>query len=234
MNKIRSGRTELLLGAEGVSRLAQCHVLVLGTGGVGGYAVEHLARAGIGKLTLVDGDRVDESNCNRQIAALTSSVGRFKAEILAERCREINPEGIFTAVPRFLRSRGEIEELLDGDDFSGAVDAIDELRPKIEFLLCCRERKLALVSSMGAGGKLSPARISVADIGKTEGCPLARAVRQKLRERGVTKGIRAVFSPEPPLKRNAEGPIGSISYLPALFGGFCAAELLAQLRMCQQ
>ena len=221
-------RTRRLLGAARCDALAASRVVVLGTGGVGGFAAEMLARAGVGTLILVDGDRVELSNCNRQIAATRPAIGRFKAEVIAERCRSINPDGNFIALPRFLRGSG-IGEFCDAESFDCAVDAIDEVPAKVEFILECLRRNRAITSSMGAGGKLDPSLVRFGDIGKTFGCPLARVVRTKLREAGVTHGVDTVFSPETPVRPDTPGPIGTVSYMPAVFGCFCAAAALRRL-----
>ena len=218
-------RTRRLLGDRAADLLAEKHVLVLGLGGVGGYVAEFLARCGVGKLTLVDGDKVAASNLNRQLPALCSTVGEYKAEVMARRLADVNPGGVFTPVARFVTPEG-VPTLLDSAPFDGAADAIDDVPAKVAFLLECRRRGLPVVSSMGAGNKLDPAQIRAADIGKSFGCPLARVVRRKLREAGVTKGVRAVFSPE---VVKTEGGFGTVSYMTASFGAACAAELLRQL-----
>ena len=236
-NLSRFERTRLLLGEEKLERFRRAHVLVLGVGGVGAYAAEQLARAGIGTLTLVDGDRFELTNCNRQLPALTSTLGRPKAEVVAERMREINPAGNYFPRVEFLQGDG-IDRLLE-TRFDFAVDAIDSLTPKVEFLLGCLRRNIPVVSSMGSGGKVDPSLIQVADISKTHGCALARAVRTRLRAAGVTRGIRTVFSPEavPPeavlaWKDEAghhHSTVGTVSYLPAIFGCVCASVVLRAL-----
>ncbi|UKI33388.1 MAG: tRNA threonylcarbamoyladenosine dehydratase [Lentisphaeria bacterium] len=236
-NLSRFERTRLLLGKEKLERFRRAHVLVLGVGGVGAYAAEQLARAGIGTLTLVDGDRFELTNCNRQLPALTSTLGRPKAEVVAERMREINPAGNYFPRVEFLQGDG-IDRLLE-TRFDFAVDAIDSLTPKVEFLLGCLRRNIPVVSSMGSGGKVDPSLIQVADISKTHGCALARAVRTRLRAAGVTRGIRTVFSPEavPPeavlaWKDEAghhHSTVGTVSYLPAIFGCVCASVVLRAL-----
>lgn len=218
-------RTRRLLGDAAADALGKKHVLVLGLGGVGGHVAEFLARCGVGSLTLVDGDRVALSNLNRQLPALRSTLGEYKAEVLARRLADINPDGKFFGVPRFVRPE-EVSELLDSAEFDGAVDAIDDVPAKVAFLLECRRRKLALVSSMGAGNKLDPGLVTVADISKSCGCPLARAVRKRLRDAGVTRGVRVVFSPE---AIKTESGFGTVSYMTAAFGVRCAAELLRQM-----
>lgn len=233
----RFQRTRLLLGETALARLRHAHVLVLGVGGVGAYAAEQLARAGVGHLTLVDGDRVEASNCNRQLPALTPNFGRPKAEVMAERLREINPELIVESRLEFIRDE-KIGQLLD-TPFDYAVDAIDSLSPKVFFLLECRKRKIPVISSMGSGGKTDPAQVTVADISKTYGCALARAVRTRLRDLGISKGIRTVFSPQA-VSREAvfawqddhgcnHSTVGTISYMPAIFGCTCASVVLRKL-----
>jgi len=231
MDKVWLGRFQrmsLMLTEEKCGKLAGAHVLVLGIGGVGGAAVEMLARAGIGQLTLVDGDTVDETNSNRQLSALSSTIGKAKTDIWAERCREINPGIKLNLISRFLRSPDEITELLNGE-FDFAVDAIDELLPKVTFLAGVKEKNIPCVSAMGAGGKMDPAAVETADISKTHSCPLAKVVRKELRMRGVNKGIRCVFSSEVPAVRFGERKIGSISYMPVIFGCFCAYEVISSL-----
>ena len=232
----RQKRTRLLLGDD-LARLQNAHVLVLGVGGVGAYAAEQLGRAGIGTLTLVDGDDIEPSNCNRQLPALTSTLGLPKAEVMADRLKEINPAVKVLTRNEFIEG-GKIPQLLDsGFDFM--IDAIDSLTPKVEFLLEARRRKIPLVSSMGAGGRMDPSLITVADISKTHGCALARAVRSRLREHGVSRGFKVVFSPEPVPKSAIESTVdsrgkfrstvGTISYLPAIFGCICASVVIRGL-----
>ena len=218
-------RTRRLLGDAAADALAKKHVLVLGLGGVGGYVAEFLARAGVGKLTLVDGDTVAVSNLNRQLPALTTTLGKQKAEVAAERCRLINSSGEFVSVPRFVKPE-EVDALLDSAAFDGAVDAIDDVPAKVAFLLGCRNCNIPVVSSMGAGNKLAPELVKTADIAKSHGCPLARAVRRKLREAGVAKGVAAVFSPE---VVKTSGCFGTVSYMTAAFGVHAAAWMLRAL-----
>ena len=222
-------RTALLIGGDECRTLSEKCVLVVGTGGVGGAAVEFLARAGIGKLVLVDGDDVDDTNRNRQFSALTSTVGKSKVAVWQARCREINPDIIIEPVEKFLRSAGDIAELLDFARCDFAIDAIDEMQPKIELISALYHRQIPFVSSMGAGGKLDPGAIQAGDISKSHGCPLARNVRKLLRERDIAKGVKCIFSPEPPLRKFEQRKIGSISYIPAIFGAFCAKEAIFSL-----
>ena len=224
----RFSRTALLLGDEALQKLQGKRVLVVGVGGVGGHAAENIARCGVGHLTLVDGDTVDISNCNRQIIATGSTVGLPKAEVLAARCREINPDGEFTALAQFLKTPEDISILLE-TDFDFAVDAIDDVPVKVELIRQLKMRHIPFVSAMGAGGKLDPSQVRIADISKTSGCPLARVMRGKLKALGITKGVKTVFSPEVPQQSFTGRKIGSISYLPAVCGCFCAAEAVKHL-----
>lgn len=230
MNKIseRFSRTVELLG-EAARQLADKKVLIIGVGGVGGHAAENIVRAGVGNVTLIDGDRVDISNCNRQIIALDSTVGIPKTEVLAARCRDINPDGLFTAINRFISSPEEISSLLD-EGFDFVVDAIDDVPVKVELIRQLKERHIPFISSMGAGGKIDPSLIQTADLSKTHGCPLARVMRTRLKPYHLKK-IPVVFSPEVPLRSFEGKKIGSISYIPAVFGCFCAAAAIRQLTL---
>jgi len=229
-------RTRLLLGEAKLARLREAHVLVVGLGGVGAYAAEMIARAGIGAMTIADADRVAETNINRQLVALHSTVGRSKAEVLAERLRDINPEIRLTVVARYIKD-AETDALLDSAAFDYAVDAIDTLSPKLALVKGCLDRKIPVVSSMGAGAKLDPTRLEIADIGKTHHCPLAHMLRKRLHKLGIRKGFQAVFSAEPVCEqavvacdeRNKKSNTGTISYLPALFGIGCASVVIRGL-----
>ncbi len=230
-------RTRLLLGEEAVRRLAAAHVLILGLGGVGGAAAEMLCRAGIGRLTLVDGDRVDTTNRNRQLAALTSTIGRPKTEVLAERLRDIHPGVQLELHSEFIRPEN-VNELLS-TPFDHVVDAIDQLAAKVAFIAACRKRGIPLISSMGSGGRMDPEQIRRADLAQTHHCALARVVRRNLRELGITEGVEVIFSPEPvpatAVHRTAEpdgrmhATVGTISYLPNVFGCHCAAAVIDHL-----
>ena len=217
-------RTWLLLGEEAVSRLRNAHVLVLGVGGVGGEAALMLARAGVGHLTLVDGDTVDATNLNRQAVAYRSTVGMLKTDAWAAILRDINPELILDLVPRYITPEDAQTLLLPEPDF--AVDAIDDVPAKVAFLLAAKNSGIPLISAMGAGGRVDPAQIRECDIAKTCQCGLAKAVRTRLREAGVHSGIRVIFSPEIPVKTS---PVGTVSYMPNLFGCFCAAAAIRYL-----
>ena len=229
-------RTELLLGEEKLARLKRAHVLVVGLGGVGAYAAEMVARAGIGTMTIADADAVNTTNINRQLVALHSTVGRQKADILAERLRDINPEIELTVVNRYIRDE-ETYRLLDAARYDYVVDAIDTLSPKLALIAAALERRYPLVSSMGAGAKTDPTRIEIADIAKTHHCPLAHMLRKRLHKLGIHSGFRAVFSPEPIREgamilceeQNKKSNVGTISYIPAAFGIACASVVIRSL-----
>ncbi|MBK1650086.1 tRNA threonylcarbamoyladenosine dehydratase [Rhabdochromatium marinum] len=229
-------RTAILIGPDGCERLARARVLVAGLGGVGGHAAEALARAGIGQLTLVDHDLVAPSNLNRQLVALHSTLGQPKVEVLAARLRAINPSGQFDPIARFITADDIASLQLHG--FDAVIDAIDSLSSKVALLAACLEAGVPVFSSMGAGGRLDPGAILTSDLMQTEQCPLARAVRQRLRRLGFGAGVLAVWSHEPPQPPLAPQPTergraravnGSISYLPALFGLRLAGCAIQQL-----
>ena len=234
-------REELLLGKEAVSALQNASVLAVGLGGVGGIAVEMIVRSGVGSLTIADGDFVEDTNRNRQIIALTSTVGRNKADVLAERLLQINPELKLNVISRFLKE-DDMEELIMSGSCNCVLDAIDTLAPKISLIKSAVSRQIPIVSAMGSGAHLDPERICCAPVMKTMNCPLAKAVRKGLR--GVPandlKLCRAVFTTEDPIENavidthslagNKRAMQGTISYLPALFGCHCAAEVIRILR----
>lgn len=229
-------RTELLLGAEKLERLRRAHVLVVGLGGVGAYAAEMSARAGVGRMTIADADRVAPTNINRQLVALHSTVGRPKAEVLAERLRDINPELELEVVARYIKDE-ETYALLDAARYDYVVDAIDTLSPKLALIAAALERHIPLVSSMGAGAKTDPTKMEIADIARTHHCPLAHMLRKRLHRIGIRTGFRAVFSPEPMREgamilceeQNKKSNVGTISYIPALFGIGCASVVIRGL-----
>ena len=229
-------RTELLLGAEKLAMLRRAHVLVVGLGGVGAYAAEMIARAGVGRLTLADADTVNPTNINRQLVALRSTVGRPKAEVLAERLRDIDPEIGLTIVNRYIKDE-ETYTLLDAARYDYVVDAIDTLSPKLALIAAALERGYPLVSSMGAGAKMDPTKLEIADISRTHHCPLAHMLRKRLHKIGIRQGFQAVFSPEPIREGamvlceepNKKSNMGTISYIPALFGIGCASVVVRGL-----
>ena len=229
-------RTTLLVGKKGVDKLQQAHVLVVGLGGVGSYAAEAIARSGVGKMTIVDGDIVDPSNRNRQLPALSTTHGMSKAALMQERIMAINPDIQLTTINTFLTPE-KVEELL-AKRYSYIIDAIDSLTPKVTLLSTAYYKNMRIVSSMGAGGKMDPTRVQVTDIGKTKICNLAYMVRKRLRYKGVYGGIKAVYSAEPALKSSLmltdgsnfkKSAFGTISYLPAVFGFTCASVVIKDL-----
>lgn len=230
-------REELLLGSETVSRLKNANILVAGLGGVGGIAAEMLVRSGIGKLTVVDGDIVEDSNRNRQICALITTTGRKKTDVMAERFLDINPELELNIISDFLCAE-EITGLIESGSFDAVLDAIDTLAPKTALIRAAVQKQIPVVSSMGSGAHFNPDRILCKPVMKTYSCPLAKAVRNGLRELTpeALKYCRAVFSEEQPLKHavvdtgtmvcNKRAMQGTVSYMPALFGCHCAAEII--------
>lgn len=229
-------RTHILIGDEGIKRLAESHVFVAGLGGVGSYCAEALARAGVGRLTLLDFDVVAASNINRQLPALGSTIGRKKIEVIAERIRDINPACELTLHEYFMHADDVPTMLAPGYDF--VVDCIDSLNSKVTLVETAWRLNMNVASSMGAGGKLDPTRIHVTDMMKTEVCHLARFMRHRLRKRGVGKGIIAVWSDEPPLKPlppeatdggRPRAVNGTISYMPSLFGLTLAGVVINRL-----
>ncbi len=230
-------RTQLLLGDEPVNKLITSHVLIVGLGGVGGICAEMIARAGVGKMTIVDADTVDLSNGNRQIPALHSTAGRLKAAVMAERLRDINPELQLIVHPTYME-KDKAEDLLKSDQFDYVVDCIDTLSPKVMFLKACVELGLPVVSSLGAGGKMDPSQVRIAPIEESSDCNLARYVRKRLHKLGVYKGINVVFSPEKIDQSRVivtekahpkKSLIGTISYMPAIFGCTCASVVIREL-----
>lgn len=229
-------RTELLFGCEKLELLRQANVLVVGVGGVGAYAAEMIVRAGVGRMTIADADRVSESNINRQLVALHSTIGQKKCEVLAQRLRDINPELQLTLVNRFIKD-DETDALLDSDKFDYVVDAIDTLSPKLALIKGSLDRGIPVVSSMGAGAKTDPTLMEIKDIAKTHHCPLAHMLRKRLHKIGIRRGFKAVFSPEPVREgamilceeQNKKSNVGTISYIPALFGIGCASVVIRGL-----
>lgn len=230
-------RTELLFGAERMERLSRSHVLVVGLGGVGAYAAEQICRAGVGKMTIIDADTVNENNINRQLPALHSTLGMPKAEVVAKRLLDINPQLQLTVLNEFLRDE-RTEEVLLSAPLDFVVDAIDSLSPKVYLMYQAYIHKIPIVSSMGAGAKVDPSLVRIADISKTINCALAKAVRKRLRPLGVSKGIPVVFSTEfadPDAVIEVENETckrtttGTVSYMPATFGCFLASHVLRNL-----
>lgn len=231
-------RTAILLKPEGVARLAAARVLLVGVGGVGGHAAEALVRAGVGHLTLIDFDRVQPSNCNRQLAALHSTVGESKVAVLRQRLLDINP-ALELQCRETMVTPDNVRELLLAAPCDFLLDAIDTLSAKCALLATAFELGIPTVSAMGAGGKLDPAQVRLADIAKTTNCRLARQVRSRLRRLGVSRGILTVFStelapdeaiqPPDPERGECRSTVGTISYMPALFGLYMASAAIRRL-----
>lgn len=237
MDKVWLERTELLIKEEGVEKLNKAAVLVVGLGGVGSFAAEFLARAGVGKMTIADGDTVDITNINRQLPALHSTVGKHKVDVVSERLMDINPNLELVKVNEFLNPE-RMAEILDGGNFDYILDCIDSVSPKVSLIIAARRRKIKIVSSMGAGGKSDPSKVIVRDISKTQHCHLAREVRKRLKKEKIDKGIRCVFSDEIQDEESLKMTDGSnykrsfygtISFLPAIFGLYAAAEVINHL-----
>lgn len=229
-------RTELLIGDTKLERLQQSHVLVVGMGGVGSFAAEFICRAGVGHMTIVDGDVVENSNRNRQLPALATTVGQSKADVMGERLLAINPELKLTIKHEFITPDSAAELLSMHYDY--VVDAIDSLTPKIHLIRAAKANKMKIISSMGAGGKLDPTHLKVVDISKTYNCPFAQFIRIRLRKHGISRGVKVVFSPEVVNKDSLmytdgsnykKSAYGTISYLPAAFGGVCASVVVRNL-----
>ncbi len=230
------GRTSLLIGDEKVKSLSKKHVMVVGMGGVGSFAAEFICRSGIGKMTIIDGDVVDPTNRNRQLPALSTNHGVSKADIMADRIKAINPEIELTIIKKFVNP--EMVEELFISNYDYIIDAIDSITPKITFLSVAYQKKIPIVSSMGAGAKLDPTQLKVVDISKTVICPFAQQVRKNLKKHNIFKGIKAVYSPEPPIKESLmltdgknykKSAYGTISYLPATFGAVAASVVIRDL-----
>ncbi len=232
-------RTELLIGSEQLNRLSKKKILVVGLGGVGSYAAEFVCRAGIGNITIVDGDIVDITNKNRQLPALSSTVGMKKAKIMADRMLDINPELNLSVIDTFQRPEDTMA-LIESQRFDYVMDCIDSVTPKVYLIKTCVQHKQRLISSMGAGGKTDASKVSVTDISKTYNCPFARNVRKRLHRHGVYKGFKAVFN-ESEINRDSvkltdgsnfkKSFYGTISFMPALFGLRMAAEVINDLRI---
>ena len=225
------GRTKLLVGEEKLNMLINSNVLVVGMGGVGSFAAEFIARAGVGKMTIVDGDVVDPTNRNRQLPALATTHGVSKVEWMAQRILEINPEIELRVINEFLKIE-TAKALVLSEKYDYVIDCIDSITPKVTIISTCYFNNIPIVSSMGAGGKVDPTRIKVADISKTYNDKLAHYVRKRLKSYNIYNGIKTVYSnePAPPdsimltdgsnFKKSA---YGTMSYLPAAFGGACAS-----------
>jgi len=235
-------RTELLVKEEGTGKLQSANILIVGLGGVGSFAAEFLVRSGIGNLTIVDGDTVDITNINRQLPALNSTIGKNKTDVVAERILDINPEINLKKINEFLEPE-RMEEILTQEKFDYVLDCIDSLSPKLALIITCKRKKIKLVSAMGAGGKTDPSKVMVRDISKTNNCFLAKQIRKKLKKEQIHKGFRCVFSTEIQDENSLKMTDGSnykksfygtISYMPAIFGLYAAAEVIRFLLKKEQ
>ena len=229
-------RSELLLGEEGLQSLSSSHLLVVGLGGVGAYAAELAARAGVGEMTIIDGDTVGVTNLNRQLPATTKTLNESKADVMKQRILDISPDIKLHAEHRFL-THEEIKPFIEQGGFSFVIDAIDTIPSKTARIVACVECGVGLISSMGAGGRLDVSAVKYADISKTENCSLARIIRKNLRERGIKSGVMTVFSTETVLpnsviatnERDKRFTVGTVSYIPAVFGCYLASYAIRKL-----
>lgn len=229
-------RTELLLGAEKLEALSKLNILVIGLGGVGSYAAEFLARAGVGKMSIVDGDVVDLTNTNRQLPALHSTVGISKAQIMAARIRDINPDIELKVIEQFLMP-SDMDTLIS-TDYDYVFDCIDSIQPKQYVIVACKQKGVRIISSMGAGGRIDPSKVKIDDISKTFNCPFAQQVRKGLKRKGVRRGVTCVFSHELVDRDTCmtttgtkfkNSFYGTISYTPALFGLHMASIVVQEV-----
>jgi len=229
-------RAELLFKKEGLEKLKNSNVLVVGMGGVGSFAAEFIARAGVGKMTIVDGDTVDITNINRQLPALHSTVGQPKVTIVGDRLMDINPELQLTRIQEFLSPERAFE--LVTPEFDYVLDCIDSITPKLNLILAAKRKKVKVISNMGAGGKLLASKVVVKDISKTDVCPLAKVIRKRLKKEGISTGVKAVFSVEKPDQSSlkmTDGTnfkksfFGTNSWMPALFGLHAAETVVKHL-----
>ena len=233
INLSRFERTELILGKENFEKLQKSHVAVFGVGGVGGYAVEALARSGVGHITLTDNDMISESNINRQIIALSSTVGKYKTRAAKERIADINPDCVVETHELFYTP--DTSEMIDFSGFDYIIDAIDTVTGKIEIILNANKASVPVISSMGAGNKLDPTAFEIADIYETTVCPLARVMRRELKKRGIEK-LNVVYSKEKPRETFAEAEPGvskmipgSIAFVPSAAGLVIASKVITDL-----
>lgn len=229
-------RAELLFKKEGLEKLKKAHVLVVGLGGVGSFAAEFIARAGVGKMTIVDGDVVDITNINRQLPALHSTVGMPKIDVVGNRLMDINPELQLIRIQEFL-SPERASEIVSAE-FDYVLDCIDSVTPKFNLIVAAKRKKVKIISSMGAGGKMDASKVRVADISATRNCFLARVIRKRLREVKIDKGIKVVYSIEIQDERSLKTTdgknfkksfYGTNSYMPGLFGLYAAETVIRHL-----
>ena len=237
MDKYWLERTELLIKHDGLEKLSNAKILIVGLGGVGSFAAEFLGRAGVGSMVIADGDAVDITNINRQLPALHSTIGQSKVDLVGARLMDINPNLKLTKINSFLEPT-EMKDLVLSEKFDYVLDCIDSLTPKLSLIRTCRRNKIKLVSAMGAGGKTDPSKVMVRDISKTNNCLLARQVRKRLKKEKINKGFRCVFSTElqdeSSLKMTDGANFkrsfyGTVSFIPAIFGLYAAAEVINYL-----
>ena len=230
-------RTSILLGEQVLDSLAAKKVMVVGLGGVGAYAAEMLCRAGVGNMVLIDSDTVGQTNLNRQLIALNSTLGKLKSEVLVQRLLDINPKVQLTIISEYVEEENIPRIFETAGELDYVVDAIDTLAPKISLIKHCVQNGIPHVTAMGAGAKLDATKIRIADLSKSYNCPLAYILRKKLRKEGISKGFKVVFSEElpdreaivPMEERNKKSQVGTISYLPAVFGCVCAQAAIEHL-----
>lgn len=229
-------RAELLFKKEGMAQLQKANILIVGVGGVGSFAAEFIARAGVGKITIVDGDVVDITNINRQLPALHSTVGLSKIDVVGDRLLDINPELMLTKIKEFLSPERAFDIVTSEYDY--VMDCIDSVTPKLNLIVAAKRKKVKIISSMGAGGKMDAAKVKVADIKNTENCFLAKTIKKRLKEVKIDKGVKVVFSSEIQDEnslRKTDGKnfkksfYGTNSYMPALFGLYAAETVIRHL-----
>jgi len=230
-------RTELLIGKDKLEKLSKSNVLIVGLGGVGSFAAEFICRAGIVKMTIIDGDTVDPTNKNRQLPALNSTIGQSKAAVMASRFLDINPDLELRVIDKFQQPEDNIN-LIKDESFDYVMDCIDSVSPKIYLIKTCYDTNQRFISSMGAGGKLDASTVKVADISKSYNCPFARTIRKRLKRHNIRKGFKVVFNHGELLRDSMKLTDGSnykksfygtISYMPALFGLRMASEVIQDL-----
>lgn len=230
-------RTNLLIGPECIAKLQKANVLLVGLGGVGSYAGEFLVRAGVGQITIIDGDVVDPTNINRQLQAVHSTIGMSKAVLLRQRFLDINPELQIQKFEKFMEPDDMVQLITEGN-FEFVLDCIDSITPKLTLLKAAKQTKVPVIAAMGAGGKLDPTKIRISDISNTKECKFAHTVRKRLKKEGIRRGIITVYSeeiqPKSALKLTdgknyKRSYYGTISYMPALFGLFMASEVIRRL-----
>ncbi len=229
-------RTQKLIGENACKSLENAHVLIVGLGGVGSWAAEHIVRSGVGEISIVDADIISTSNINRQLPALHSTIGKYKTEVLKERFLDINPDLNIHTHTIFLKEETR-EQVFANHQYSYVLDCIDTLSPKINLIKTCLDRNIPVISSLGSGAKLDYSTIQITDISKSYNCKLGRMLRKRLHKMNIYSGFKVVFSSEKPQETavfleegtNKKSNAGTISYLPALFGTMMAAEVIQEL-----